>query len=193
MKGKSSRVPSGIIAVHVSCAFFEKAHSPRSVRLRAFFRLLPETLHQNELACSGERENCCTATTRIACLRCCRLLFGYVSGGVFRSEAEAFAEQMAAASVDKHADGTTAAGANVAIIRGDTCRRCSKQKRAVCRSVSRSCLFFVRPSSKGRPRRAAQCIAATRLVSGTGTTTSTCMHARQAKETAQHTQQRQKA
>lgn len=32
----------------------------------------------------------------------------------------------------------------------------------------------MRPSSKGRPRRAAQCIAATRLVSGTGTTTSTC-------------------
>ena len=35
-------------------------------------------------------------------------------------------------------------------------------------------LFLVRPSSKGRPKDAAQCIAAIRLVSGTGTTTSTC-------------------
>lgn len=55
-----------------------------------------------------------------------------------------------------------------------------------------SCLFFVRPSSNGRPRLEAQCIAATRLVSGTGTTTSTCVHANPTKETAKHRQPREK-
>lgn len=47
-------------------------------------------------------------------------------------------------------------------------------------------LFLVRPSSKGRPKDAAQCIAATRLVSGTGTTTSTCISQKQARRPAMY-------
>ena len=41
----------------------------------------------------------------------------------------------------------------------------------------------MRPSSKGKPKDAAQCIAAIRLVSGTGTTTSTCQQGKGERDT----------